>query len=231
MVGQRKPFLKTHLPLVYELWRKIKQNSMARKTPKQVFTEVFQDNKWRNRDSRSGPGSNLIHTEAVREALPLLIRDIKCTSLLDVPCGDYYWMKLVKLDVDYTGGDIVDEMIRINQEQFGDDRHRFISLDLLRDVLPRADLVLCRDCLVHFSYQHAFQALKNIKGSGSTYLLTTTFVAREKNEDITTGAWRPVNLQLPPFNFPPPITLIDEKCPLPRYPDKRLGLWKTADIP
>jgi hypothetical protein len=51
------------------------------------------------------------------------------------------------------------------------------------------------------------------------------------NADIQTGGWRPINLQLPPYNLPKPIKLIDERCPLEDYRDKSLGLWKTADIP
>jgi hypothetical protein len=154
-----------------------------------------------------------------------------CRSLLDVPCGDFSWMKLVEMDVEYIGGDIVDELVTANQERHGDDSHRFVSLDLLRDELPRVDLVFCRDCLIHFSYRHIFRALNNIKRSGSTYLLTTTYIQRTENGDIPTGGWRPINLELPPFNFPPPIWLIDEQCPHDDYRDKRLGLWESADIP
>ena len=231
MTRQLKTFIKSQLPFLVPLWRQVKYFSLARKSPKHLFTEIFRGNKWGDRDSLSGPGSNLVQTEAVRRVLPLLIREMNCKSLLDVPCGDFVWMKLVEMDVEYIGGDIVDELVRNNQEQYGSNSHRFINLDLLQDELPRVDLVLCRDCLVHFSYQHIFRALKNIKSSGSTYLLTTTFVGRERNEDIPTGAWRPINLLLPPFNFPTPIKLIDEECPSDNYRDKHLGLWKTDDIP
>jgi hypothetical protein len=63
--------------------------------------------------------------------------------------------------------------------------------------------------------------------------LTTTFVTDRKNEDIPSGFWRSVNLQMPPFNFPPPILLIDEWVPPDnlRSANKRLGLWKVSDVP
>jgi len=226
-----KTFIKSQFPFLVFLFRQAKYFSLTRKSPNEVFTEKFRANKWGDVNSISGPGSNLVQTEAVRRVLPLLIQEMNCKSLLDVPCGDFFWMKLVEMDVEYIGGDIVDALVSANQEKYGSKSHRFIHLDLLQDELPRVDLVLCRDCLVHFSYQHIFRALKNIKSSGSSYFLTTTFVGRKRNENIPTGAWRPINLQLPPFNFPTPIKLIDEKCPLEKYRDKNLGLWRRDDIP
>jgi len=228
---QLKSFIKYRLSFLIPFLKQVRYFILARKPPKHTFTKIRRGNKWGDRDSLSGPGSNLVQTEVVRRILPLLLQEIHCKSFLDVPCGDFFWMKLVEMDVEYIGGDIVDELVRDNQDQYGDHNHRFVMLDLLQDQLPAVDLVHCRDCLVHFSYQHIFLALRNIKSSGSTYLLTTTFVGRTRNEDIPTGAWRPINLQLPPFNFPPPIKLIDEKCPLDNYRDKNMGLWKIRDIP
>lgn len=231
MTGQLRAFIGSRLPFLAPLWRQVKYLSMATQSPKHLFTRIFSGNKWGDSESLSGPGSNLVQTEAVRRVLPLLIQEMHCQSLLDVPCGDFFWMKRVAMDVEYIGGDIVDELVRRNQAQYGNGRRRFVNLDLLHDHLPRVDLVLCRDCLVHFSYRDIRRALGNIKRSGSTYLLTTTFVGRERNEDIPTGAWRPLNLQLPPFAFPTPTRLIDEECPSDGYQDKHLGLWRTDAIP
>jgi hypothetical protein len=105
-------------------------------------------------------------------------------------------------------------------------------LDITSDELSQADLILCRDCLVHFSFENIRKALNRIKNSGATYLLATTFTGPRTNQDIQTGCWRKVNLQAPPFNFPEPIELINEKCTEgSAYADKSLGLWRVADIP
>src|SRR5208283_4999775 len=89
----------------------------------------------------------------------------------------------------------------------------FRYINLLSDQMPTVDLVLCRDCLVHFSFLDIFTAIENIIRSGSKYLMTTTYYnIGRRNVDILTGEWRPINLQLPPFNFPIPIALIDEQC-------------------
>ncbi|MBN2536778.1 class I SAM-dependent methyltransferase [candidate division WOR-3 bacterium] len=222
--------MKARLPFLVPLWRRARYSG---KSPERVFTDEFRRNRrvWKGRGSSSGPGSSLAQTAAVRRALPGLLKELGCRSLLDAPCGDFFWMRHVDLGVDYTGGDIVEKLVEENRRRYGRPGRRFVRLDLLRDRLPPADLVLCRDCLVHLSFEHVALALANIRESGNRYLLTTTFIGHDRNDDILTGLWRPINLQRPPFNFPEPLRLIDEESPLADQRDKRLGLWKTEAIP
>ena len=110
-------------------------------------------------------------------------------------------------------------------------RHR--SASSTGSPLPSADLLLCRDCLVHLSFQDAGQALANIRRSTIGYLLTTTFPGEADNQDIVTGDWRPLNLERPPFSFPAPLDRIKEGCTEAggRFGDKSLALWAVADLP
>jgi SAM-dependent methyltransferase len=226
-----KHFVKSRLPLLFDLWRRIKQPSLEGRSAKQTFTRKFHKHVAQDMESASGPGSDLVQTEAVRRLLPPLLKELRCTSLLDVPCGDFYWMRLVEMNVDYIGADVVDELIQQNHSAYGSDRRTFMQRDLLHDALPRADVVLCRDCLVHFSNKDVVRALANIRRSGATYLLTTTFVGRDRNDEIPTGKWRAVNLQRPPFDLPEPLRLFDEAHPSVDFSDKHLGLWRIADLP
>src|SRR5262249_783583 len=73
----------------------------------QIFTEIFERNIWLGDESRSGLGSGIVQTEIVRRALPELVRKFAVRSMLDVPCGDFNWMKSVDLDLIYIGCDIV----------------------------------------------------------------------------------------------------------------------------
>jgi len=155
-------------------------------------------------------------------------------SLLDLPCGDFNWLKNLYLpELFYTGGDIVQELIVKNNKQYGGAKRKFLSIDLISGRLPDADLLLCRDCLVHFSYNDIQKTIRNIKKNKIKYLLTTTFTDCSINEDIITGDWRPVNLSLSPFNFPEPLELINEKCTEGDgiFSDKSLGLWLVKDLP
>jgi hypothetical protein len=226
MISQLKGFAKSRFPFLIPVWRQ-----MRGKSPDQVFTEIYRINKWGDVSSASGPGSNLEQTETIRKILPLLIKELNCKSILDIPCGDFFWMKLVDLDVQYIGGDIVAGLINNNKRKYAGAKRKFVHMDLIHDRLPKVDLIICRDCLVHFPLLQTLHALENIKRSDSIYFLTTTFIERDINVDIQFGGWRPINLQQPPFSFPSPIRLIDEKCPFEDYKDKNLGLWKTTDIP
>jgi hypothetical protein len=153
--------------------------------------------------------------------------------MLDIPCGDFYWMQQVDLDgVDYVGADIVADLVKQNALRHQRPNVHFRQLNLLTDKLPQADLVFCRDCLVHLSSRHVSRALRNICDSGSAYLMTTIFTGVQHNSDIATGEWRKLNFELPPFSFPPPLLVINEQCTEEEgiYPDKSLGLWRIADI-
>ena len=197
-----------------------------------LFTHIYDTNLWGGDESRSGLGSARAETSRLREAIPAVLRDVGAESLLDVPCGDFGWMRDVNLEgVEYTGADIVEEIVARNAERFADASRSFVRLDLVADPLPRADVVLCRDCLVHLSFENVFRALENVVRSGSSYLLTTTFLEHEENEDVEDGDWRMLNLERPPFSLPAPLAVIVEGCIEGggAYLDKALGLWRVDE--
>ena len=164
-----------------------------------------------------------------------LFQELNIQTLLDAPCGDFGWLRHVPLPSQYIGMDIMKDFIEAHAAAFADNpSYTFIHGDLTKDPLPKADLVLCRDCLVHFSNADILKALKNFKQSGSTYLLTTTFPECSENLDIVTGDWRTLNLENAPFNLPKPEQCLTEGCGQNEglYADKSLGLWnlQTLDL-
>lgn len=198
-----------------------------------VFDEIMHENRWQDAESVSGSGSRLEQTEKIRNGIPPMLSRLGAQSLLDAPCGDFNWMRLVDLHgVRYTGLDLVVPLIEYCQRTYGGPTRSFQVGNILADPLPRADVILNRDCLVHLSYKHVFSALQNFRLSGATYLLTTTYISRKRNWNIVTGDWRPLNLQARPFNFPPPTDLLLEgstECD-GEFADKSLGLWPLASL-
>jgi hypothetical protein len=132
--------------------------------------------------------------------------------------------------MDYLGADIVADLVEVDNARYGGPGRRFIVADITADPLPRVDLVLCRDGMVHFCDTHVHQALANFARSGSTYLLATTYAGTKDNVDITSGWWRPVNLCRPPFNLPPPLLQLPDAASDDFYPEKALALWRIADL-
>ncbi len=200
---------------------------------REIFQRIYRTSHWAADTSVSGEGAAEAQTAVLGAALPLLCREFQVRTLLDVPCGDFSWMQHVDLSgVAYVGGDIVPEIVARNRDQFSSPYRTFIDLDLLTDALPAADLLLCRDLLVHFSFADVERALVNVRRSRIRFLLTTTFPGTTENENIATGDWRPINLERPPFNLPPPARLINEGCTEGRgaFRDKSLGLWRVDDL-
>jgi SAM-dependent methyltransferase len=222
------------IPRLYAELQNLKQKRKLKgKTAEDIFAEIHQFNEWGSNESVSGAGSALEQTQVIINKLPELFDDFGIKSMLDIPCGDFNWMKNVDLKgVNYIGADIVEEIIKENKSNSHRGNISFQKLNLAADELPKVDLIFCRDCLVHFSFGDIRNALQNICRSDSSYLLTTTFTARPGNHDIMTGQWRPINLELEPFSLPKPTLIIDEKCTEGdgRYADKSLGLWRIAEI-
>ncbi|MCF1750316.1 class I SAM-dependent methyltransferase [Mariniradius sediminis] len=200
----------------------------------EVFSKIYSKNIWGSKESVSGKGSETKHTKILLKKLNHLVKQLKIKSMLDSPCGDFNWMQqLDKTGIDYTGMDIVEDLIK-----FLDAKYRntpgisFEAGNIIEDDLPKVDLIFCRDCLVHFSFEDIQKALANFKKSGSKYLLTTTYIHRGVNFDIRTGGWRAINLQKAPFNLPKPMKVIweDNLDDFGMYHDKCMGLWDLTEI-
>ena len=198
--------------------------------PVQVFRDIYRRRHWTGGQSASGAGASMDQTNAIRRSLPALLRELDTATLLDLPCGDYGWMRTVDLPVArYIGADLVPEIVEPLAAEFGDARREFRVLDLMRDPLPSADLLFCRDCLVHLSFADIRRALENVLRSGIPHMLVTTFPGAEPNEDIVSGDWRVLDLERAPFHLPSPIRILNEGCTESDgvFADKSLGLWRT----
>jgi SAM-dependent methyltransferase len=213
-------------------FRALMRQKILGHSTQQVFARMYERNSWANAESASGNGSDLKQTTAVRTALGRLIADLNIRTLLDAPCGDFYWMKEVdRHGSRYLGVDIVPQMIAVNERNHGDSTTSFAVLDITKDEIPQVDMIVCRDCLVHLPLEAAVKAVQAFFRSGSKYLLSTTYPGLvKKNRPLyITGNWRPLDLERAPFFLPPPLRIINEGCTeIEDYAEKSLGLW-TVD--
>lgn len=193
------------------------------KEPKEIFETIYRENRWGSAESRSGNGSEMRYTAVIRRELPLLLRRLGVTSLLDIPCGDCNWMKEVDLTgIKYIGADIVPDAVE-HCRQIMPDRE-FLHLDLITDLLPSTDAVFCRDCLGHLTPDQVLEAICNIKYTCTGYLITTTFPGLRENYSSGTGGWRYINPAIPPYNLGEPVEIINEG-----WGDKSLGVWRIHE--
>jgi hypothetical protein len=190
-----------------------------------AFRSVFKENRWGNDESVSGAGSALA-SPSVRDSvrvLDMVIREFGITSICDTPCGDFYWLPLILgrfPKMRYFGFDIVPDLIKWNRERYPE--RSFQTADVSADVLPPADLIFCKDLLLHLKSKDIGLTLRNFKKSGSRFLLITSNegVENQELEVDDPGACRSVNLLASPYNFPNPI-----------WNDNYLSLWVLDAIP
>jgi hypothetical protein len=222
-----KSLIKSHFPRSVSLYRQARSAVLHRRPLKPEFTEIYRNNSWNDPESVSGRGSTLARTTMIATRLPGMLQHLGANALLDAACGDFNWMRHVDLgDVKYIGADIVPELITTNRERYELPGRSFVELDITRNKLPRVDVILCRECLMHLSTARITRAISNFKKSGAQYLLCTTHTTVTENFDCVDGGGRFVNLQLPPFNFPQPLELIVEDAEA----GKCLGLWRLSEV-
>ncbi|HVF82583.1 MAG TPA: class I SAM-dependent methyltransferase [Sphingomicrobium sp.] len=196
----------------------------------QIFERAYSSRAWGSDESRSGKGSELQATQNLRAYLPNLFRRLKIKTVLDAPCGDWNWMRMVDLSsVEYIGVDVVSSVTAENSRKYAGEKVRFIQADLTKDRLPQADLVICRDCWIHLSYQDIAAMLDNFRETGATWLLVSDSPAVESNVNKLTGlGWRHLNLALEPFSFPPAEERHKDHYDHVPF---QISLWRMRNLP
>jgi hypothetical protein len=136
--------------------------------------------------------------------------------------------------IGYVGADVAPSLVKDLTSKFPD--REFRVLNIVRDPLPKVDLILCRDLFVHLSNKDIQAAIKNVRSSGIWYLATATFTKRVGNRDLPfitrNAAWRTLNLELTPFKFPKPLFVLDEKCREGNgaFSDKAVAVWENPNL-
>lgn len=205
----------------YVRW-KLATSSSARE---EHFTGFWRDNVWGDSESRSGSGSGLQETAALRQRLPSLLAELDVHSLLDVPCGDFAWMRYVDLGgVDYIGGDIVCALIDELNRDFSAPGRRFMRLDVISDPLPAVDAVMIRDLFLHLPTARVQEALASVRRSSARYLLASNYTSVTMNVDVEMGQHRFLNLTLPPFSLPAPVESTADG--IAERADKSMSVWR-----
>lgn len=110
-----------------------------------------------------GSGSKLSETVLQRQWIPGIIQKYGILTIADIGAGDLNWIQHMKvpIDIEYQAYDLVP-------------RHPTVrAFDLVQEIPPKVDLIMCLWVLNHLPKDHCKQALNNIKASGSRYLMMT----------------------------------------------------------
>jgi hypothetical protein len=223
-----------YYPIKLIKYKKLQRLLLSLKSNEDKFTWIYKNNYWSSNESFSGTGSTLEYTKNLRKELPNLFSRYSIQKVFDAPCGDFNWMShlLPLVKIKYIGGDIVKPLIDNLNIKYKSDRISFLHFDLIREIPPEVDLMICRDLLFHLSFQDTKSVLENYIKSKSTYLLTTTHKNIDSsfiNRDILTGNFRRIDLFSKPYNFPTnPLYCIEDW--LFPDPERQMCLWDRKQV-
>ena len=234
------------------------------------FDRVYAEKIWGKSGGGSGPGSSERSTRGLSGLLVYFIMSQGIDSFLDAACGSMEWMpvtlevidSLRKVDglanrrasppLNYTGTDIVGSLIERHEKTLrpGHPQWRFIHADMTDPGYPELvgahDLVMARDVFFHLSSDKVLAALRNLKRTGSRWLLVThTPHHTKENSDVPTskphgmelneGGVRGLNLHNAPYNLPKSEWDFTEHDFTDRGArhgrGKRISLWRLDTLP
>ena len=231
-------------PIQIDLPTGVRETGVQRKAS---FSDIYHKKMWLGpnvpRDpgmsyiQSSGTGSLLVSSINIRTVLLRVVEEIRLLSgkntvtMLDAPCGDMVWMEKfleTQPHIQYVGIDIVPELIQYHKVKYqGRTNWSFHQGDIVSAGMIRQqfDLIFTRHMTQHLTNEDTTRVLKHFSDSGSTFLLATTFPLEHKSTDVhlSSGRFRPQNLEIPPYKLTPPICLsLDIVPPENAY----IALWK-----
>jgi SAM-dependent methyltransferase len=191
-----------------------------------VWGTIYERNVWAGSESLSGPGSGSAATRHVGPAIVSLVERYGITSVLDVGCGDAFWLPELP---GYVGLDV--SHVALERARLRHPERRY-HLGDIRDMDVSADLVILRDVVQHLELAPGVGLVRAARGRGR-YLLASTYRGGA-NVGCSQGAllrgWAYDNdLEAEPFSLGEPIEVIPDGYAYDgdavRDPRKVLALW------
>lgn len=167
MVAKLKADFRSLVPsVVLRQWARLKNQRTTPTTDvRTIFTDIYKSNRWGGEAGEffSGSGSDAASTCDFVDTVNAFIADNGVRSVVDLGCGDFrVGSQIVRAGLEYTGVDIVEDLIARNNTTFGGDGVRFVCLNIIEDALPGAELCLVRQVLQHLSNDQIARILQKI---------------------------------------------------------------------
>jgi hypothetical protein len=176
-----------------------------------VFTNIYENNVW----GGSGIGSKLEVCEPLISMLEEYIRSNDIKTMVDIGCGDMQWMPslLNKVNIKYTGIDIVNSVIEKNKENHPD--LNFINsniCDIDIQNMPDADLFFIKDVLQHWTSDVVEGWVNSFFAAKPNARLIVANCSHQHSDErhLKTGGFAPLN---------------GDKFPLNKFSPKELLSW------
>lgn len=206
---------------VYDLYIDVKQyiskRKNVRKSPEEIFTEIYKKKKWGSSEEEFDSGSGSTHKEIIDPYIDVIAEKassegFRGSRFVDLGCGNFRVGKqLLPLCSEYVGVDVVKDLIAYNEENFGSESVIFKHLDIIEDPLPDGDVCFIRQVLQHLSNAQIKKVLDKIDTYTWVFItehypaednLTEPNVDKVPGADVRPNFGSGVYVTEPPFNLP-----------------------------
>lgn len=179
----------TEFTILSELNKKTKQPWPT----KDAMHQIYDLHLWGGQDFDFYSGSGSHDLKIVEPYINSITRFLKSQNnpltVCDLGCGDFNIGKqLTKHTKNYIAIDIVDNLIERNKALFKEDHLEFQCLDIVKDELPKADVVILRQVLQHLSNAEILKVVEKL--SNYKYAILTEHLPLGEfipNKDIISG--------------------------------------------
>ena len=171
-----------------------KNNQTKKPWPtKKAMEQIYEQNLWggNSKTYYSGSGSHdlQIVVPYINCVLDFLKSLPKPVIILDLGCGDFnIGQQILPYAKKYIAIDIAENVINYNKSKFIQENLEFLCLDIAKDALPKADVVIIRQVLQHLSNREVKMILSKL--NAYKYILLTEHLPSRKfepNKDIISG--------------------------------------------
>lgn len=174
----------------------MKQHKKKKKEPwptKNAMEQIYDQNLWGGLHSQFYSGEGSYASYIVTTYLDSVIKFMKKLetpiTILDLGCGDFnIGRQLLPFSDTYIAVDIAQNVIDFNKKMHTQDNVDFLCLDISKDTLPKADVVIVRQVLQHLSNTEVQRILNKL--SVYKYILLTEHLPIGEfipNKDIISG--------------------------------------------
>ena len=178
--------------------------SVAKTTDKQVFTEIYDKQRW---NELSGPEVQKDEQghHPFTDYLQNFIATHNISSIFDMGCGYGELLKNLNLpdNTSYLGLDIVDSVIAYNKLHYERANVSYDTVDDVKDLLKyKGDLLILKDVIQHWSNDQIAYARDHILQNFKYAIIVNDIYSPglgPVNSAIKTGGSRPLNLEISPF--------------------------------
>lgn len=179
-----------------------------------IFDKIYENSYW---GKGSGGGSSPEATQPYKVFLEDFIRQYNIKSIVDLGCGDWQFSQFLDFSsATYIGIDASKNVIKNNQQSFSRPGVSFDNLPGDYKELPSADLLICKDVLMHLSTEGVrdiLSILPNFKYALITNDIPCVSAFGEillklrypffpvNNKEIKTGDYRTLDPTQRPYNL------------------------------